>query len=280
MIKSPLNYVGGKYKLLSQILPLFPKEIDTFYDLFGGGFNVGINVEAERHVYNDKLHPVTNLLLDMYQNDISILLENIDEYIADYGLSKTNKEGYLRLRSDYNEIPEPFRPSCALYTLIAHSFNNQIRFNKKGEFNMPFGMNRSSFNPTLRKRFVEFVDKLHTLDVEFYSKDFREFNTHDFEINDFIYIDTPYLGTVATYNENGGWTEKDERDVHEFLDRLNGKGIKFALSNVFESKGQSNDILKDWAKQYNVHYLDISYSNCNHQRKSKAPDVEVLVTNY
>lgn len=277
MIKSPLNYVGGKYKLLPQILPLFPKEIDTFYDLFGGGFNVGINVDAKKHVYNDILKPVVELLWALKKEDRERVLMFIDDYIDQYNLSKTNKEGYLALRERYNETK---RSPFMFYTLVAHSFNNQIRFNKKGEFNMPFGMNRSSFNPTLRKRFVEFVDKLHTLDVEFYSKDFREFNTHDFEINDFIYIDTPYLGTVATYNENGGWTEKDERDVHEFLDRLNGKGIKFALSNVFESKGQSNDILKDWAKQYNVHYLDISYGNCNHQRKSKDPDVEVLVTNY
>ena len=277
MIKSPLNYVGGKYKLLSQILPLFPKEIDTFYDLFGGGFNVGINVDAKKHVYNDILKPVVELLWALKKEDRERVLMFIDDYIDQYNLSKTNKEGYLALRERYNETK---RNPFMFYTLVAHSFNNQIRFNKKGEFNMPFGMNRSSFNPTLRKRFVEFVDKLHTLDVEFYSKDFREFNTHDFKTNDFIYIDTPYLGTVATYNENGGWTEKDERDVHEFLDRLNRKGIKFALSNVFESKGQSNDILKDWAKQYNVHYLDISYGNCNHQRKSKAPDVEVLVTNY
>jgi DNA adenine methylase Dam len=277
VIKSPLNYVGGKYKLLSQILPLFPKEIDTFYDLFGGGFNVGINVDAKKHVYNDILKPVVELLWALKKEDRERVLMFIDDYIDQYNLSKTNKEGYLALRERYNETK---RSPFMFYTLVAHSFNNQIRFNKKGEFNMPFGMNRSSFNPTLRKRFVEFVDKLHTLDVEFYSKDFREFYAHDFKTNDFIYIDTPYLGTVATYNENGGWTEKDERDVHEFLDRLNKKGIKFALSNVFESKGQSNDILKDWAKQYNVHYLDISYSNCNHQRKSKAPDVEVLVTNY
>ena len=277
MIKSPLNYVGGKYKLLPQILPLFPKEIDTFYDLFGGGFNVGINVDAKKHVYNDILKPVVELLWALKKEDRERVLMFIDDYIDQYNLSKTNKEGYLALRERYNETK---RSPFMFYTLVAHSFNNQIRFNKKGEFNMPFGMNRSSFNPTLRKRFVEFVDKLHTLDVEFYNKDFREFNAHDFKINDFIYIDTPYLGTVATYNENGGWTEKDERDVHEFLDRLNRKGIKFALSNVFESKGQSNDILKDWAKQYNVHYLDISYGNCNHQRKSKDPDVEVLVTNY
>ena len=34
LIKSPMNYVGGKYKLLPQILPLFPENIDTFVDMF------------------------------------------------------------------------------------------------------------------------------------------------------------------------------------------------------------------------------------------------------
>ena len=57
-IKSPLNYVGGKHKLLPQILPLFPKNINTFIDLFGGGFNVGINVSAKEVVYNDLNLPV------------------------------------------------------------------------------------------------------------------------------------------------------------------------------------------------------------------------------
>lgn len=36
-IQSPLNYTGGKYKLLKQIVPLFPTNIDIFVDLFGGG---------------------------------------------------------------------------------------------------------------------------------------------------------------------------------------------------------------------------------------------------
>ena len=53
MIQSPLNYTGGKYKLLPQILPLFPKDIDVFVDLFCGGCNVGVNVESNRVIYND-----------------------------------------------------------------------------------------------------------------------------------------------------------------------------------------------------------------------------------
>lgn len=30
MIQSPLNYTGGKYKLLPQILPFFPENINCF----------------------------------------------------------------------------------------------------------------------------------------------------------------------------------------------------------------------------------------------------------
>lgn len=52
MIQSPLNYTGGKYKLLPQILPLFPKDINCFVDLFCGGCNVGINVCAKKYVYS------------------------------------------------------------------------------------------------------------------------------------------------------------------------------------------------------------------------------------
>ena len=49
-IQSPLNYIGGKYKILPQILPLFPSRIRTFVDLFCGGCNVGINVSADRTI--------------------------------------------------------------------------------------------------------------------------------------------------------------------------------------------------------------------------------------
>ena len=61
-IKSPLNYIGGKAKLLDQILPLFPKKINTFLDLFAGGCNVGLNVKAEKLICNDNL----KFLIEMY----------------------------------------------------------------------------------------------------------------------------------------------------------------------------------------------------------------------
>ena len=53
MIKSPLNFTGGKYKLLDQIIPLFPKNISTMIDLFSGGSNVGVNIEANKIISID-----------------------------------------------------------------------------------------------------------------------------------------------------------------------------------------------------------------------------------
>lgn len=200
--------------------------------------------------------------------------------IDKYKLSKTNEEGFRQLREDYNSGNKSW---YMFYGLITHAFNNQIRFNKSGGYNMPFGKNRSSFNPTLEKRFVEFVDRLSELNIEFSSKDFREYLLTDSEYksNDFVYLDPPYLISVAAYNENGGWTEEDERDLLTGLDKLNEKNVKFALSNVLESKGKSNDILKEWAKSYNTHYLNVNYSNANHQRKNRdKKDIEVLITNY
>jgi DNA adenine methylase len=100
-IKSPLNYIGGKAKILDQILPLFPKEIDNFIDLFAGGCNVGINVNANKVYFNDNL----TYLIEMYQtfrkNDLDTTLYYIENRIFEFGLSLTNEEGYKKIREQY-----------------------------------------------------------------------------------------------------------------------------------------------------------------------------------
>ena len=97
-----------------------------------------------------------------------------------------------------------------------------------------------------------------------------------------VYCDPPYLITCASYNEQDGWSETEERQLLNLLDELNNNGIKFALSNVLENKGNSNDILKEWSKKYTVHYLNNTYGNCNYHTKDKSMNstVEVLITNY
>ena len=89
--------------------------------------------------------------------------------------------------------------------------------------------------------------------------------------------------TTAGYNENRMWTDKEEKDLLNFLKELDKKGLKFALSNVLKSKNKENKILKDWISENNFYcnYLKKDYSNSNYQRKAKdSVSVEVLVTNY
>ncbi|WP_195615687.1 DNA adenine methylase [Lachnospira eligens] len=277
-VKSPLNYTGGKYKLLPQLLELFPKQVNTFVDLFAGGGNVSVNVKAEKVVFNDLMWQVPEMLQEFKKIGVEESLRKIDGYISSYDLSKENKEGYLALRELYNKGKSD---PLMLYTLICYSFNNQIRFNNKGAYNMPFGKDRSSFNPTLREKFITFVQRLQSMEIQFSSKDFRELDLDTLGENDFVYCDPPYLITVASYNENGGWGEQAERDLLAKLYALDKAGVKFGLSNVFESKGKENTILKEWAKGYTVHYLDHTYSNCSYHKKDKqSKDIEVFITNY
>lgn len=275
-IKSPLNYTGGKYKLLNQILPLFPEDINTFVDLFTGGCNVAINVNANRIIANDLCSEVISVYEGIQNGTTEENIRMIEETINEYRLSKENKEGYLELRSYYNEGNKEW---YIFYTLIAYAFNNQIRFNKKGEFNIPFGKDRSDFNPALKQKFRDFSDAIHNKNIKFTNYDFRKLSVDKLKENDFVYLDPPYLITDATYNM--GWNEEAEKDLLSLCDRLNEKGIKFAISNVLEHNGSKNEILTEWSKKYNINYLNYNYSNCNYHKKDNGhKSVEVLITNY
>jgi len=77
MIKSPLNYIGGKSKLLTQIVPRFPTQVETFVDLFAGGCTVGLNVRSKRTLFNDNL----TYLVDLYRKIQDSNAEEVFEHI-------------------------------------------------------------------------------------------------------------------------------------------------------------------------------------------------------
>ncbi len=213
------------------------------------------------------------------------VLEHIQKRMRDYELSLINEVGYRKLREFYNQNKIPLD----LFVLVAYSFNHQIRFNNSHQFNNPFGKERSSFNATMKQNLESFLDRLQQIDVEFTSEDFTNFNYSFLDASDFVYCDPPYLITNGTYNDGKrgftGWNKEQEYSLLEILDGLNKKRIKFALSNVLEHKGKSNQILKEWLKKnpdYKINFVDKNYANSNYQTviRDKKASVEVLVTNY
>ena len=276
-IKCPLNYIGGKTKLLPQILPLFPDNINTFVDVFCGGANVSVNVNANKIIANDFNDKVIDIFKAFQSQSINEIIDYVENKIQEYGLNKTNREGYLKFRDDYNNSKD--KNPIDLFILICHSFNNQIRFNSKGGYNMPFGMNRSEFNGSIKDNLIKFCESIKN--IKFCSNDFREIKLEKLSSNDFIYCDPPYLITCAPYND--GWNENDERDLYKMLDNANARGIKFAMSNVLSNKGKENVMLSTWVSDnnYTIHHLNQNYSNCNYHIKDKDSKTdEILITNY
>ena len=278
-IKSPLNYIGGKYKLLPQLMKYFPTDINTFVDLFSGGFNVGINVKSNKTICNDINDFIIDLYKELYNSSVENVLDRINTNIKGYGLSKENESAYKKFRVHYNETKDPID----LYTLTCYSFNYQFRFNNNREYNNPFGRNRSQFSENMKNNLILFSDKLKNMNIDFSSKDFDKVSIENLGKDDFIYCDPPYLITTGSYNDgNRGfkdWKEEEEIKLYNYLDKANEKNIKFALSNVMEHKGKENKLLKEWSKKYKVIYLDNDYSNSSYNTK-KGKSKEVLIINY
>lgn len=275
--KSPINYVGNKYRLLSQIIPHFPKYINTYVDLFGGSGTVLLNVKADHYIYNDINAYVANVFRGLCSTSADKIIEEVQSMIVKYGLDADNKESFEKLRGDYNGGQNDW---LTLYTLMCFSFNGQFRFNNKHEYNSSFG--KRCFN----KRHIEHIQQMPTFkkEIEIFNLPFDKLDIFKYcGIDTLVYCDPPYLNSTGNFNDGKrgfeGWNENHERSLLRLLDELNDIGVSFALSNNLQ---YNNPILQNWLndRDYQVHHLDIDYGACNHQKKDRSKGDEVLITNY
>lgn len=278
-IRSPLNYTGGKYKLLNYIIPLIPKGTNQFVDLFAGGLNVGINIKANTIYVNDRLTYLIDLYKYLSEHSTEDIVSEVKNRISEYNLSNQNQESYNTFRDHYNQTKNPLD----LFILSCFSFNNQMRFNNDFEFNMPFGLR--SYNDQIESNLRRFCDVLHSRKFIFSSKDFRFFNYSVLNRDDVVYCDPPYLLSTATYNDGqrgfGDWNEADDRDLFTILNDLNTNGIKFILSNVTEHRGEKNEELLSFAKDYYLTEINKTYKDCSYNLKDRYSETkEVLITNF
>ena len=297
ILHSPLNYTGGKERILPFLLDLFPKDIGCFYDMFCGGLNVSLNVESKSVVAND----INTRLMGIFRavaayDDFESLNDRIHGIIhanrlhsddgsaslidgIDVSAGTVNAEGYASLRDSYNATSDPVE----LLVLLFYSFSNQMRFNRQFKFNMPIG--KSCYNFKNMTELKEMHRTIRERGFRFTSGSFKDFDVSQFNKGDFVYCDPPYLITTATYNESNndesGWNDDDERRLYAFLDSVNDAGVRFGLSNAVQTNGRINTILNDWMRKYSVFHPDIRYSNANYHRRNKGGDttLEVYVTN-
>ena len=272
--ESPLNYIGGKARLIPHIKSHLPKNFTTFTDAFGGGFNVGVNIDAHRIIYNDINHFVCELISSFRITDTYQYILFLKRVVKKFGLKPADEKSYLRVRSYYNSLPPENRDPRLLFTVILYGFNQQIRFNGDHEFNNPVGMRW--FNDNVLEKMISFSRILKEKNFVFESKDYKELS-YEVERNAFMYLDPPYLLTNGAYNDGKrgflGWDVETEARLCDFVDQINDEGKSFMISYVLEHNGQSNTSLRAWIRRRGYRIIKIGPVGGNKRN-------EVLITNY
>lgn len=297
IMRSPLFYVGDKYKLMREIRSHFPNNIGRLIEPFVGGGSVFMNTPTRVCLANDideNVIAIHNMLQGFRDNE-NVFFESIYRIILEYGLSlsylrddvpeelkkqypktyyaKFNKEAYKRLKEDFNNGVNAEVQN--LYILLIYGFNRMLRFNKKGKFNLPVG--NVDFNKNTYDAIIDYFAVAREKEIVFSSLDFRDFlNNITYNRDDFVYIDPPYLITFSEYNKL--WNENTEIELLGLLNELNGRGIRFAISNVTHYKGRTNELFLNWARMFNIHPIKSNYISFNDNTIKQFN--EVLITNY
>lgn len=295
--RSPLFYVGDKYKLMPEIKKYMPEYINNYIEPFVGGGSSFLNVKARHYFVNDIDSYIINIHKELYKysNDKEHFFDKVFKLINKYNLScsynghlvpenlkkqykktyyaKYNKEQYLNLRNDYNKNKNDI---LKLYLLLIYGFNHMTRFNLKGEFNLPVG--NVDFNSNVYNSLNYYFDYIQKIDINYYNMDYKEFvNSIIIGKNDYVLLDPPYLISQSEYNKL--WNEEHEKELCNFLDELNERGIRFGITNLIYHKGNKNEIFDKWSKKYYVHEISSNYISFNNNT-IKNNSKEVFVTNY
>ncbi len=294
--RSPMFYVGDKHKLIREIKEYFPQNINTFIEPFVGGGSVFLNVKANKYILNDIDEYVYKLHIFLKEkSDEEVFLKEVLQYVKKYNLSRSfvedvvskelkqeykktyyakhNKSGYTKLKQDFNKTKR--KNLLLLYILLIYGFNRMLRFNSKGDFNVPVG--NVDFNKNVEKAIRGYFGFVRKKEIKLENLDFKPFiKKNGFKENDFMYLDPPYLITFSEYNKI--WNEEKEIELLALLDELNGRNIKFAISNVITYKGRINSIFMDWMSKYKSVKIKSNY--ISYHDNSNKNFKEVLVFNY
>ena len=295
--RSPLFYVGDKYKLVQEIKTHFPTTINRFIEPFVGGGSVFLNVKANEYLLNDidsyviDIHKFLSSYISKEDDFFNLIFSIIEKYNLSFSYKKNNvplelkqqfkktyfahfnKQNFNQLKTDYNNSKE--RNIAELYVLLIYGFNRMLRFNSRNEYNLPVG--NVDFNTNVFNALSDYFKLNNTKKINWNCQDFKQFlSSIEYQENDFIYLDPPYLITFSEYNKL--WKGTTEKNLLQMLDNLNEKGVKFAISNVTHYKEKENCQFIDWSGKYNSYQIKSNYISYHDNTIKKLN--EVLITNY
>lgn len=244
-MKSFLKWAGGKSRLVKKIeKTIFENTNGTrrsrLVEPFVGSGSVFMGSDFDSYLLCD----LNNDLISLF-NNLKYHPKDTFSEIKSLFISKNNTEDvFYELRTEFNKSPQNIRKSALFVYLNKHAFNGLCRYNKKGEFNVPFGKYKA---PTLPEEQIhQFIEKSSI--AEFKCIDFKKCLEECVE-NDVIYSDPPYVPLKDTSFENytgQGFGLKEQKLLAEKSMVLSKKGIHSVISN--HDTPVSREVYKDASK--------------------------------
>jgi DNA adenine methylase len=283
-MKPLIKYRGGKSNEISNIEKHIPMYKGRYIEPFFGGGALYFHLEPKRAIIND----INSKLMTFYsgiKNDYSNLRKELDEIEKIYEVNRKhfdtlkqqmpnkrvedkNEELYYQLRDMFNDISKKKYSDALLYFFINKTaYSGMIRYNSRGEFNVPFGRYEHLNTSLVTKKHNELL-----ANVEIHSTDYKDiFNLA--KLDDFMFLDPPYDCIFSDYGNDeykNGFNDKCHIILANDFKNLNCKALLVIGKTPLTEKLYKDMIIDEYTKKYSV----------NIRNRFKSIATHILVTNY
>jgi DNA adenine methylase len=270
----PIKSQGIKTKLVPWIHGILPSDFNgTWIEPFMGTGAVAFNVAPQRAVLCDTNPHVVNFYASIASGEVTS--EIVKEFLTREGETLLSKGEchYYFVRDRFNLMHSPLD----FLFLNRAGFNGMIRFNKKGQFNIPFCRKPNRFAQAYITKITNQVawarkiimNKEFSFKCQGFSKTIEEASSKDI-----IYCDPPYIDRHVDYYN--GWGDSDERELFKKLSSFSGR---FILSTWHHNDYRENEYVKNLWSAHNVITREHFY-HVGGKEKNRNPVIEALITNF
>jgi DNA adenine methylase len=282
-MKPIIKYRGGKSKEINNFIEFIPEQFDRYIEPFAGGAALLFYLAPNAAIINDINSRLVDFYLAVRDNFDSLKAELTELEFTyrnnqmEYEKTKTkdkyqyvenkNEVLYYLLRDMYNGIIEKKYLDATLYYFINKtSYSGMLRFNSKGEFNVPFGRYKNFNTQLVSKEHSELLKR-----TEITNEDYSEiFN--QCAANDFVFLDPPYDCVFTDYGniEQNGFTEDDHRRLAQDFRNITSRALMVIGKTALTEELYRPFIKTEYSKTYAV----------NIRNRFKSESTHLVVTNY
>jgi DNA adenine methylase len=270
----PIKSQGIKTKLVPWVKSIVPCDFNGIWiEPFMGTGAVAFNIAPANALLCDTNPHLVNFYSSLSRGEITS--EIVRNYLSEEGkcLLEKGEDHYYEVRDRFNKHHSPLD----FLFLNRAGFNGMIRFNRKGEFNIPFCRKPQRFAQSYMTKIVNQVSCVEKL---LRTKNFI-FKCQDFSVTvkeatprDMIYCDPPYIDRHVDYYS--GWNESNETRLYKALSGFEGK---FILSTWHHNDYRENDYIKTLWSRFHILTREHFY-HVGGKEENRNPVVEALVVNY